>query len=90
MDMQLLSPRTRHWTGPVRTTSRIANFENTALNWVSISLGGALDMTHCDFSARAVRDQMRHIIGSSEPDVIIVSDKDRNRRCRNTNSVRAV
>ena len=34
-------------------------------------------MTHCDFSARAARDEMRHIICSSEPDVIIGSDKDR-------------
>ena len=39
-------------------------------------------MTHCDFSARAARDEKRHIIGSSEPDVIIGSDKDRNRGCR--------
>ena len=39
-------------------------------------------MTHCDFSARAARDEMRHIIGSSEPDVIIGRDKDRNRVCR--------
>ena len=31
-------------------TMRIANVENNALNWVSISSGGALDMTHCDFS----------------------------------------
>ena len=42
-------------------TMRIANAENNAVNWVSIS---------------------RHIIGSSEPDVIIGSDKDRNRGCR--------
>ena len=27
-------------------------------------------MTHCDFSGRPARDEMRHIIGSSEPDVI--------------------
>ena len=39
-------------------------------------------MTHCDFSARRARDEMRHIIGSSEPDVIIGCDKDQNRRCR--------
>ena len=31
-------------------------------------------MTHCDFSARAARDEMRHITGSSEPDVIIGSE----------------
>ena len=36
-------------------------------------------MTNCDFSERRARDEMRHIIGSSEPDVIIGSDKDRNR-----------
>ena len=55
---------------------------NSALNWVLISPAGALDMTHCDISARAARDEMRHIIGSCEPDVIIGSDKDRNRGCR--------
>ena len=49
---------------------RIANFENNALNWVSISSAGALDMTHVDFSARAARDEMGHIVGTSEPDVI--------------------
>ena len=27
---------------------------------------GALDMTRCDFSARSARDEMGHIIGSSE------------------------
>ena len=31
---------------------------------------------------RWARDEMRHIIGSSEPDVIIGSDKDRNRGCK--------
>ena len=36
-------------------------------------------MTHCDFSVRPVRDEMRHIIGSSEPDVTTGSDKDQNR-----------
>ena len=39
-------------------------------------------MTNCDFSERRARDAMRHIIGSSEPDVIIGSDKDRNRGCK--------
>ena len=82
-DMQLLSPPRRHWTCPVRKTMRIAHVENNALNWVSISSAGPLVMTHCHFSARAARDEMRHIIGSSEPDVIIGSDKDRNRGCRN-------
>ena len=57
---------------------RIANVENNTLNWVSISSAGALDMTHCDFS---VRDEMRHIIGSSESDVIIRSGKDQNKGC---------
>ena len=61
---------------------RIANVENSALNWVSISSAGALDLTHCDFSVKSARDEMRHIIGSSEPDVIIGSDRDQNRECR--------
>ena len=65
-------------------TMRIANAENNTLNWVSISSAGALDMTHCDFSARSEQDEARHIIGSSEPDVIIWSDKDQNRGCRRT------
>ena len=39
-------------------------------------------MTHCDFSARAAWDEMIHIIGSREPDVITGSDKDRNKGCR--------
>ena len=39
-------------------------------------------MTHCDFSARSARDEMRQIIGRSEPDVIIGSHKDQNRGCR--------
>ena len=57
-------------------TMRVANIENNSLNWVSISQAGALDMTNCDFSERRARDERRHIIGSSEPDVIIGSDKD--------------
>ena len=68
--------------GSREKTMRIASVENSALNWVSISMGGALDMTHCDFSGRPARDETRHIIGSSEPDVIIGSDRDRNRECR--------
>ena len=40
-------------------------------------------MTHCDFSVRSALDEMRHIIGSSEPDVIVGSDEDQNRRCNN-------
>ena len=39
-------------------------------------------MTNCDFSARSARDEMRHIVGSSEPDVIIGSNKDQNRTCK--------
>ena len=39
-------------------------------------------MTHCDFSVRSARDEMRHIIGSSEPDVIVGSDNDQNMVCR--------
>ena len=39
-------------------------------------------MTHHDFSGRRARDEMRHIFGSSETDVIIGSDKDRNRGCK--------
>ena len=67
--------------GSREQTMRIASVENNALNRVSSSLGGAVDMTHCDFSGRP-RDEMRHIIGSSEPEVIIRSDRDRNRGCR--------
>ena len=58
---------------------RVAKIENMSLNWVLIS--SAVDMTNCDFSERRARDEMRHIIGSSELDVIIGSDKDRNRGC---------
>ena len=61
---------------------RVANIENNSLNWVSISSEGALDMTNCNFSERRARDEIGHIIGSSEPDVIIVSDKDRDRGCK--------
>ena len=68
--------------GSREKTMRVANIENNSLNWVSISSAGALDMTNCDFSERRARDEMRHIIGSSEPDVIIVSDRDRNRGCK--------
>ena len=68
--------------GSREKTMRIANVENSALNWVSISSAGALDMTHCDFSVKSARDEMRHIIGSSEPDVIIGCDMDQYRRCR--------
>ena len=61
---------------------RVASVENNSLNWVSMSSAGALDLTNCDFSERPARDQMRHIIGRAEPDVIIGSDKDRNRGCK--------
>ena len=63
-------------------TVRVANVENNTLNCVSISSAGALDMTHCDFIVRPERDEMRHITGSSEPDVIIGPDKDQNRGCK--------
>ena len=39
-------------------------------------------MTNCDFSERRARDEVTHITGSSEPDVIIRPDKDRNRGCK--------
>ena len=63
-------------------TMRIANVENNTLKWVLISSAGALDITHCDISVRSARDETRHIIGSSEPDIIIKSDKNQNRECR--------
>ena len=47
--------------GSREKTKRIASVENNALSWVSISSGGALDMTHCDFSARAAgRNETHH------------------------------
>ena len=40
-------------------------------------------MAHCHFSVRSAPDEMRHIVGISEPDdVIIWSDKDQNRGCK--------
>ena len=68
--------------GPREKTIRIANVENSALNWVSISSAGAVDMTHRDFCVKSARDETRHIIGSSELDVIIGSDREQNRGCR--------
>ena len=68
--------------GSREKTMSVANIENRSLNWVSISSAGALDLTNCDFSERRARDEMRHIIGSSEPDVMIGSDKDRSRGCK--------
>ena len=65
--------------GSREKTMRIANVESNALNWVSISSVGALNTTHCGLSVRSPRDELRHIIGSSEPDVIIGSEKDQNR-----------
>ena len=61
---------------------RIASIENNTLNWVSNASAGALDMTNRDFSVRSAQDAIRHCIGSSELDVIIVSDQDQNRRCK--------
>ena len=66
---------------------RVANIENNSLNWVSISSAGALDMTNCDFSERPARDEMRHITGSSEPDIITGSDKDQNKGCKKKDKV---
>ena len=57
--------------GSREKTKRVMDTENNSLNWVSISSAGALDMPNCDFSERRARDEMRHIIGRSEPDVII-------------------
>ena len=68
--------------GSREKTVRVANIEKNSLNWVSFSSAGAFHMTNCDFSARPARDEMRDIMGSSEPDVIIGSDKDQNRRCK--------
>ena len=65
-----------------KTTLRITSVENSALNWVSMSLAGALDMTHCDCRERSARDEIRHIVGNSEADVINGSNKDQNRGCR--------
>ena len=69
--------------GSREKTARIANVKYSALNWVAISSAGALDMTHYDFSGRPAQDETRHVIGSSELDVIIGSARDRNRECRN-------
>ena len=63
-------------------TMRIASVDNNTLNWVSISSAGALHITHCDFSVRSARDDMRHITGGSGPDHITGSDKDQNRGCK--------
>ena len=65
--------------GSCEKTMRIANVENSALNWVSISSAGEHDVTRCGFSAKSARDEVRHVIGSSEPDVIIGSDMDQSR-----------
>ena len=76
--------------GSREQTMRIANVENKALNWVSISSGGALVMTHCDFSARAARDEMRYFIGSSEPDARIGTGGQKEGQGSHIISVRAV
>ena len=72
----------RRILGKTTPQKHAVNVENNTLNWVSISSDGALDMPHCDFSVRSARDGMRHIFGSSEPDVIIGSDKDQNMGCK--------
>ena len=61
---------------------RIANVERNMLNWVTNSSAGVLDMTNCDFIVRSARDEIKQILGSCEPDVIIGSDKDQSRGCR--------
>ena len=61
---------------------RVAHVKKNTLNWVSTSSAGAFDMTHCVFSVRSARNEMRRIIGSSEPDVIVRSDKDQNKGCK--------
>ena len=60
-------------------TRKIAIVENNTWNWVSVSRAGSLEVAHGDFSAMSVCDEMRHIIGSSEPDIIFGSDKVPNR-----------
>ena len=52
-----------------------ASVENNTSNWVSFSSAGALD-------ARSVPDEMRRIVGSSAPNAVIVSDKERNGGCK--------
>ena len=42
--------------GSREETMRIANVEDSALSWVSISSAGAFDMTHCDFSVKSAWD----------------------------------
>ena len=66
---------------------RIASVENNTLNWMSSSSARALDMTNCDSSVRSARDEMRHIVGCSERDVIIVSDQGQNRGYRRKTKV---
>ena len=65
-----------------RTDANRDKLKPSTSGTASISSAWALDMTHCDFSVKSARDEMRHIIGSSEPDVIIGSDRDQNRECR--------
>ena len=61
---------------------RIANIEKNTSNWVSISSAGALDVTLSDFSMRSAPNEMRRVVGSSTPDVIIGSDEAQNRDAR--------
>ena len=62
-------------------TMRIENVENQSLNWVSISSAGALDVTHCDFSAKTARDER-----DASPEAVTwtssSADKDQNRGCK--------
>ena len=63
-------------------TMLIASGENDTSNWVRSSSAGVLDVTQCDFSTGSARDEMRGVVGSSAPDVIVGSDKNQNRGCR--------
>ena len=46
--------------GSREKTMRIAYVENSALDWMSISLADALDMTHCDSSVGTGRNETHH------------------------------
>ena len=60
-------------------TMRIANVENNALNWVSISSARCTRHDALRLQCEVGTGKMRHIIGSSELEVIIGSDRDQNR-----------
>ena len=64
--------------GSRENTMRIANVENSALNW-GVDFVGRCTRNDALRLQCSARDEMRHIIGSSEPDVIIGSDRDQNK-----------